>query len=395
MKPLTSDMQLRQIEIQGYKSIENCKLELGALNILIGANGAGKSNLLSVFNLIKNIMDGNLLDYILFNGGAKSVLYYGGNTSDRFTITLLFKEFMYEASIVPTVDDRSAIEEKYSAEDYRNAKLDIERTEYPSPRIIRKGYESFAKPMYEESFWLNPANHDPVEKKYLIKTKNVVQSIIKTLRQYRTYHFNDTSDTALLKKYNQINDNIYLRQDGRNLAAFLYLLKEVYPKSYSQIVDTVQAVAPFFDDFFLRPEPKNNEIIMLEWLANGYDQPFKAFQLSDGTLRFIGLATLLLQPEELMPQTIVIDEPELGLNPFAISILGELIKSVATERQLIISTQSVELLNEFDLEDIVVIDYVDGKSVIERKKQQEFETWLEDYTIGELWLKNFLGGRPA
>jgi predicted ATPase len=190
-----------------------------------------------------------------------------------------------------------------------------------------------------------------------------------------------------------INDNAYLRPDARNLASFLYLLRDSYPASYQRIVKTIRLVAPFFGDFYLRPSPKNKEVIELEWFERGQDIPFKAHLLSDGTLRFMCLATVFLQPEDLKPQTILVDEPELGLHPYAITVLASLIRT--TSKQVIVSTQSVELLNEFEASDVIVVDRDEGKSYLHRLNQQELEAWLLDYSLGELWRKNILGGRPA
>ena len=160
----------------------------------------------------------------------------------------------------------------------------------------------------------------------------------------------------MVKQVHNINDNEYLRNDGRNLAAFLQRLKNHHGEHYRRIVKTIRLVAPFFGDFHLRPTVGNKEKIQLEWTEQGQDEPFTASALSDGTLRFICLATVLLQPEQFMPAAILIDEPELGLHPFAITVLAGLMKSASRKRQLIVSTQSVELVSEFDAEDLIVVD---------------------------------------
>lgn len=153
-------------------------------------------------------------------------------------------------------------------------------------------------------------------------------------------------------------------------------------------------VAPFFGDFYLRPTPDNADSIQLEWTEKNQDIPFKASDLSDGTLRFVLLATVLLQPNELMPSAIIVDEPELGLHPYAIAVLAALISSASHQHQLIISTQSVELVNQFEARDIVVVDKKDGASTFNRLDLDYLKDWLNDYSLGELWQKNLLGGRP-
>lgn len=214
-----------------------------------------------------------------------------------------------------------------------------------------------------------------------------------SISNWRVYHFHDTSDTAKVKQKHAANDNLRLKSDAANLAAYLRMLKQNHDVEYRRIVDTIRLVAPFFGDFLHRPGEL--EFVELEWTQKGKpDTPFKAHVLSDGTLRFICLATLLLQPLALLPDTILIDEPELGLHPFAIAILADVFKQVSEERQLIVSTQSVELVNELSPDDIVVVDQENDASTFRRFTEDELSGWLEQYAMGELWKRNVLGGRP-
>ena len=182
-------------------------------------------------------------------------------------------------------------------------------------------------------------------------------------------------------------------EDGRNLAAFLFRLKQFFPRHDAEIVKTIQLIAPYFDDFYIAPQENNYELIVLRWKQVGCDDVFYASQLSDGTLRFICLATLLLQPKELQPPTIIIDEPELGLHPLAITILGEMIRRAGLEGQIIVSTQSVELLNEFEPEEVIVVNGTENGTCFKRLSADDLSVWLEDYSLGELWKKNVIGGR--
>ena len=395
MKPLTSDLQLKRLRLSGFKSIELCDLELGGLNVIIGANGAGKSNLLAFFSMVQAMMTGKFQSYVSRNGGADALLHYGSKNTKFIELSLDFNGRFYDAWLAPSLNNSLTYADVNSFN-----KVSFFKDSYPVnerfsqknilfPLVATGGLESNAINLIDDYYWREKDVN--IENSYRV----MVQSLINTMIHWRVYHFNDTSDSARLKKHSQVNDNIYFRTDGENLAAFLYLLKRIYKKSYLQIVETIKLVAPFFHDFHLRPEPLNEEIIQLEWLENGQNKPFKTFQLSDGTLRFICLATALLQPEEYLPQTIIIDEPELGLNPYSIGILAGLIKVVSKSRQIIITTQSVELLNEFDFEDIVVVDRIGGKSIIKRPDEKEFEFWLKNYSLGELWLKNVFGGRSA
>jgi predicted ATPase len=214
------------------------------------------------------------------------------------------------------------------------------------------------------------------------------------LDRWRVYHFHDTGTSSPMKKTGDVNDNRFLRPDGSNLAAFLFFLRHRHEVSYSLLRRTVQRVAPFFDDFQLEPQRLNPDKIRLEWRHKGSDAYFDAASLSDGTLRFIALATLFLQPEEHRPSVILVDEPELGLHPLAITLLASLVKQAAVKTQVIVSTQSPLLLDHFQPEDILVADRVKGATQLTRLDSERLLPWLENYSLGELWEKNEIGGRP-
>jgi predicted ATPase len=197
-----------------------------------------------------------------------------------------------------------------------------------------------------------------------------------------------------MRKTAQLNDNEFLRSDGSNLAAFLYLLNRKHPEEYRLIVQSIRRVAPFFEDFRLRPDRLNKETIRLEWRHKSSDKYFGPAALSDGTLRFITLATLLLQPAEFRPSVILVDEPELGLHPYAIGLLASLFKQASKLTQVIVSTQSALLLDYFDPSEVLVADRVDSQTVLTRLDPKPLADWLEDYSLGQLWEKNEIGGRP-
>lgn len=145
------------------------------------------------------------------------------------------------------------------------------------------------------------------------------------LREFEVCHFHDTGDRSPMKGKCNIDDNISLKSNGSNIAVFLYYLKEKFPKHFVRIEKIVASVSPFFEGLNLMPNRLNEQLIQLEWKqTRAVNTYFNAYQLSDGTLRFICLATLLLQPN--LPQTIIIDEPELGLHLEAINKLAALIK---------------------------------------------------------------------
>ena len=356
--------QLSRLVLRGYKSIAECDIELGRLNVLIGANGAGKSNFIGFFRLINRILECQLQASVGDAGGPDVLLHFGRKKTEELRTEMYFGSNGYRFTLKPTQDNRMMFTHEALWWD-------------------------------QHGDWRPHSGHfETYVEEQKTKTK-IYGYVVPAMQRWRLYHFHDTSRSALVKQVHGINDNEYLRDDARNLAAFLYRLKTHHEAHYMRIVKAIQLVAPFFGDFHLRPTVDNKEKIQLEWTEAGQDVPFTASALSDGTLRFICLATVLLQPEVFIPASILIDEPELGLHPFAIAILGGLMKSAAGRHQLIVSTQSVELVNEFDADDLIVVDKQGGASTFKRLNGEELTEWLSEYSLGELWKKNLLGGRPT
>lgn len=366
-------MKLDHIHVEGYKSFREIDLPLKNLNILIGANGSGKSNFISIFRMLNNMVKGNFRAYISKTGGAESYLHLGEKITNQINMNFKFGINGYNVVWQPTVtNDLTFFDEKslFQGQGY----------DHPFEEDLRKipGISSF-----ETGLLKLPANYD------------VSKHVLSNLKTWVCYHFHDTSDSALIKKSGPINLNEYLIEDGRNLAAFLYTLNVTSPDEYTKIRNIIRLAVPFFDDFNLRPKKENPDQILLEWRQKGSDYPFLPYQLSDGTLRFMCLVTVLLQPDP--PAAIIIDEPELGLHPAAINIVGGLIRSAISRPnplQVILSTQSVEIVNQFEPEDIVVAERENQEATLKRLNVKELSEWLEDYTLGELWKKNVLGGTP-
>jgi len=345
---------ISKLTIKGYKSIRNLEnFELRNLNILIGPNGAGKSNFLSFFELLKATLFEDNDEEISKFGTANRLFYMGSKVTKACEFELHFTGGV--------TGFRSSINLTANAED----------------GLILNPQEPG---MFEGE---TTGAHDGLG--YLDDAQKGIQKGI--------YHFHDTSTFAGLKKYCSIRDYEYLRVDASNLAPFLWYLKKKHEKEYQAIREAVQLAAPFFNDFLLRESIKNPDETLLEWRQKGSDYPFHPSQISDGTLRFVCLATALLQPDP--PSTILLDEPELGLHPYALTLLAGLIQKASKRTQVIVSTQSAALIDHFEPEDIVVVERQNGESIFKRLKKGDLKVWLDDYSLGELWQKNVFGGRPA
>jgi len=312
-----------------------------------------------------------LQDYVAKAGGAEKVLHFGSKFTEKVYFHIYFEggTNQYEIALQPT--DADELIPQSETVYYWN------KTLYPN-----QPYEEGLSKIGKEA-GISASDQ-----------RKVTKYVRDHLHRWRLYHFHDTSSTSSMKKTADVNDNRYLRPDGSNLAAFLYYLREKHKASYVLIRNTIQRVAPFFDDFMLEPQQLNKDKIRLEWRHRGSEAYFDASSLSDGTLRFIALATLFLQPETYRPSVILIDEPELGLHPYAIAILASLVKQAAVSNQVIVSTQSSLLLDHFQAEDVLVAERINEGTQFTRLDSDRLQVWLEDYSLGQLWEKNELGGRP-
>ncbi|MDQ6472753.1 AAA family ATPase [Flavobacterium sp. LHD-80] len=369
-------MPISSINIKNYKSIKDSGIiYIRPINILIGPNGVGKSNFISFFKLLNNIYKQRLRNFVAENGYSEKLLYFGRKKSSFLEGNIVFKP------------DNKNVNNRY---DFRL----IPQSNGNGFFFGRDagGYNLYAK-NYNENWNYIDFGGEFKEESELTNNSSIRADYLKDyFQEFRIFHFHDTGNNSPLKQSSKVDDNRTLREDGANLASYLYRIQKTDIKHFNIIEKTVKSVAPFFEKFDLHPDLLNSDLIQLNWFENNSDERFNAHNLSDGTLRFIALSTLLLQPN--LPKTIIIDEPELGLHPFAIQKLGALIKSASTRSQLIISTQSVGLINQFTVEDLLIVNRENGQSTFKRLDFYEFEDWLKQYSLGELWEKNLLGGRP-
>ena len=363
---------IERIKIKGFKSLACIDgLPLRQINVLIGANGSGKSNFVEAFALLRAVAHGDLRKYVGQAGGAEQMLHFGRRTTDRMVIHCMLRDAMlsYEVELRPSQSDGLFI----SSEAATTHKLDDNGKHFVTRYTLRDA----------ESGINNLTDYYPT-----------IERVRAPIEKWQVYHFHDTSWLSPMKKTADLHDNRYLRADGSNLAAFLYLLRLKYFQSYKAIRSVIRLAAPFFDDFELDPASFNENTIRLRWKHRGSTERFDVASLSDGTLRFIALATLLLQPPEIRPSVIIMDEPELGLHPAAIVLLASLIKKASVHSQIVLGTQSSHLLDHFDPEDVLVANREKGATTLTRLESDELKAWLEDYSLGELWEKNEIGGRP-
>jgi predicted ATPase len=370
---------LERIELKGYKSIREASLELRPLNVLIGANGSGKSNLISFFKLLSHVTTGNLQGFVATSGGANSLLHYGAKVTPQVDAALHFR--------ADAMKGRWQIRLAHAAEDtllFTEQEAWFERTggwakRSLSPRQGRK----------ESELPLSPVD---LSGKGFPDPRHVVASF---LSRCRVFQFHDTSSTASIRQKGDINQNVSLMGDGGNLAAVLYKIQQTQADSYQRIVGTIRQIAPFFGDFNLAPSALNADVIQLRWKERDRDYDFGPHLLSDGTLRAMALVVLLLQPTSDLPSVIIIDEPELGLHPYAIATLAGLLRSASEHSQILVATESATLLDHFEPQEVIVTERCMGETSFKRLDSRDLQEWREEYCLSELWDKNVIGGRPS
>ena len=379
--------RLTRLRVAGFRSIRSLDLDLPSdpdrrdLTILIGANGSGKSNLLSVFTLLSFIASDALQVYVQRRGGGSSVLRYGPKVTPRLAVQLTFKGpdrwSSYEFELEWGAPDRLY---------FARERVSFQRDGAPQPftRDLGAGHT--------ESLLPGLAAHDNL-------LGQVARIFLRRLKDVRAYHFHDTSETSSLRRAQDTHRSRHLLNHGGNLAAFLYMLQEQHPAHFNRILDTVREIMPYVRGLILAPDPLSPGNILLRWRDADPDYEFGPHQLSDGGLRTIALVTALMQPEDLLPAVITVDEPELGLHPAAVGAIASLLKAAAHKRQVLVATQSTRLLAEFAPEDVVVVrrdedDLGRGETCFERLSRERIGAWLDDYDLGQLYDMNVTGGGP-
>lgn len=368
---MTTDKKLNSLTVKGFKSLRSVEnLQLKSLNVLIGGNGVGKSNFVDYFRMLGEMMAGRLQLWVRTQGGADRLLSYGVKETQKIQSLLSFNGNEYVFELEPTVDGAFV---------FANERLISQNEQAGKPQFLGSGQtESLLSKTID-----------------LTDKLNAVSYSFSSIAPWKVFHFHDTSAMAGMKRWVAAHDSDFLRSDASNLAAYLYRLSKEKLDVLEEIQRIVRLGIPIFDKFVFKPRElaTQEEQVNLQWKQTNSDYVLWPSQLSDGSIRFICLVTALLQPQP--PSTIIIDEPELGLHPYAITLLGALLRSASKRMQVIVSTQSVALVNEFEIDDLIVVDREQGDTVFKRLDQADFDVWLEDYTIGELWQKNILGGRPS
>ena len=365
--------RIDSLDLKGFRSLADVQIDnVPNPMVLLGANGAGKSNILRFLQMLAETYQGRLAQFVLRQGGAGDQLFGGEertrqiNACASFHTALGFNELSF--TLAPASEDRLAIANEVLHFKPHDGRGGLHLGPYPS------GIES--------TFYR--VCHSP-------KSDWRAKAAVDALGDCLFYQFHDTSDDAPIKRRWDVQDNHRLLEHGGNLAAVLLHLRENDVARYNLIRRHIRRVLPEFDDFEIGVTYGKS---LLRWRAKTTKQTFGGHLTSDGSLRAFCLITLLNLPDELLPSIVLLDEPELGLHPFAVSLVSHMVKALARERQVIVATQSPYFVDAFSLDEIVVLAMRDGKTLAKRFADGDFSHWLEEHSTGELWWMNLLGGYP-
>lgn len=375
--------KLKRIRVEGFRSFRDVDVEFGNVTVLIGANGSGKSNFISFFQLLNFMLSESLQLYVGRRGGATALLHYGPRKSPVLQAELEFVSDQgkseYGFSLAFASPDGLLFTDEHVGFQTSNA---------PNPfkRLLGAGH------LETKLLAISRKQDMSVERR-------VAGVFVHRLKELQVYHFHDTSEASFIRTSQDVARNRELLSHGGNLAAFLYMLQQTKPQHFERILRTIQLIVPYLHKLVLEPDRLDPRKILLRWSDKSLEYEFGPHQLSDGSLRAIAMVTALLQPEELLPGVIFIDEPELGLHPSAIGIIASLVREVSSKRQVIIATQSPGFLAHFSPEEVIVVERREdnrgfGESTCKRLSKEDLSAWLEEFNLGELYERNVTGGWP-
>ena len=369
---------LSNLSIDGFRAFRQVSIDLGPINVLIGPNGAGKSSIVDFFDMLGYLVTGRLQGWVRQNGSSTALLHFGPkHTAEvKFALALQTEKGgnRYGATLVHTRDERLVFSREW---------VEWSRDGTPATRLVEIGEPWHLESALDES---------------VVSGDKTAESVRWHLHRYKVFHFHDTSPSSKMRASCSVSDGRYLRGDGSNLAAVLARLQRERRRHYDRILTMLRRVVPFLNEFVFPDPAEESSTVNLSWRHQNQpvDYVFGPQHLSDGSLRTIALLTLLLLPEDERPHLVVLDEPELGLHPAAISLLGALVRAASQQTQFVLATQSTMLLDQFEPNEVLIVESRDGASTFRRPDANAMEQWRHDfdYSLSDQWDMNLVGGRP-
>jgi predicted ATPase len=383
------------IQVQGFRRLRDFHLRLEPLNVMIGANGSGKTSLLEVFSLLAASASGGLKETIHNLGGVNLNL-----TASEYSDTSAAEEMRFglEKSVPGNAPLKYSVSLRQAGANYQ-----IPNESFTQHQDVTKpGPHKHFDAGYGDVRYYDPAarklvipawEHDPQESalSQVPKMYQAPEDFRKTLASSTHYHGLDVGSRAPVRLPQPMREAKLPGRDGEDLVSCLYWMREAGPDRFETIQDTIRAAFPGFERLNFPPVAAGT--LALTWKEKGMKHPFFMHQLSEGTLRFLWLVTLLYSPG--LTGVTMIDEPEVSLHPELLSILADCLREASQRTQLIIATHADRLVRFLSPGDVVVMDVQeDGTTRATRAIDLNLDAWLDDYTLDQVWQHGTLGGRP-
>jgi predicted ATPase len=384
-----------KLHIDGFRRLYEIDLKLKPLNVVIGANGSGKTSLLDVFLLLAASASGKLKETMSDLGGIGANitnLMAARGENERFVSFDLemgvsgYKPIEYGLAIVPVGVGYRISGERLNQ--WRDNKSE------PFTHIhANDGFVRYFEPKTKKGFVRPNWDYDQAESalSQVPKMFQEPEEFRNRLASSTHYHVLDVSSRAPIRLPQQMRDAQLPGHDGEDLVSCLYTLRETDPDRFETIEATLRAGFPDFERLNFPPVAAGT--LAMTWKDKTSKNPFFMHQLSEGTLRFLWLATLLQSPG--LTAVTMIDEPEVSLHPELLSLLADLLREASARTQLIVATHADRLIRFLKPSEVVTISMNDeGAAEATRADELDLEKWLQEYTFDEVWRMGRMGARP-
>lgn len=393
-------MNIKSFYVEGFRSLKDVTVKLKPLNILIGPNAGGKSNFISAMELFHDAVSGNLNDSIIKKHGGMIPILWNNETNDiKFTsITRTYRRAKISKSNKKFIRHDYEVEYLFRIRQIGNSGNYIIKEEKLSSSDISDILRNLLKreifsrvQFFEDGVILLEPLETAISQLSSDKKGGFSDEFVFFCEGWKFYYDMKSGSDSECRKSTVARSEKQLEANGDNLIAVLHTLYTGNKTFRKQLNETLAAA--FEGDFDeLTFPPAEDGRVYMRWRAKSLKRELSPADLSDGTIRFLMLAAILLNPDP--PPLVCIDEPELGLHPSMLHIIAEMMKDATNRTQLVVSTHSPQLVSEFtdDPESVLVVEKKDGATTMERLEKKKLAKWLKEYTLGRLWLDGEIGG---
>jgi len=376
------------ITIEGYRRLYSVQVNMRPLTVMIGANGVGKTSLLEIFLLLAASAKGQLESKISDLSGLSEIM-----TRDRansLAISLLMSvpghaPLYYRLEVAPkglayeiALETLTQQNDRYASEPFKHIDsrgLDVKYFNTEDQKLLRPNWDH--SPLETSLAQVPKMYHEP-------------ENFRKILASCTFYGALNVAPKSLVRLPQLMRPATLPGSNGEDLVSCLYYLRETDSEQFEIIEDTLAAAFPDFERLGFPPVAAGT--LAMTWKDKNFSKPLYMHQLSEGTLRFLWLVTLLQSPD--LTAVTLIDEPEVSLHPDLLRLLADLMREASQKTQLIVATHSDRLIRFLQAKEVLVCDAEDGLANMTWADSLDLEKWLKEYSLDQVWAMNLIGGRP-